>query len=372
MEMNTRLQVEHPVTEMLTGLDLVEWQLRIARGEPLPLTQEEVRLNGHAIEVRLCAEDAHYTPHTGEVLHFAPPPCGAALRFDHALERGLVVSPHYDAMLGKLIAHASTRDLAIDRLVHALADTVVLGLPTNREFLAACLDHSVFRSGEATIPFLQQHGDGVRAVLKQIADARTVAGALAVTYAGTAPAQALPCPYPRALRLGRGEVVSTLSVQELGDGRVRVRTGDGSDSTATVHAPRAGRQHIVLDGVSCEVHALRVNEQRWHVQVSGGAGRHAGEAWIDDLSHTAATAGGARAQALELRAPFNGKLLGVHVQPGQAVIKGDALLVIESMKLEHTLAAPRDAVVAEVHVQLGQQLAPGQVLVCFEPAEGLP
>jgi geranyl-CoA carboxylase alpha subunit len=154
MEMNTRLQVEHPVTEMLTGLDLVEWQLRIARGESLPLTQEQVRLDGHAIEVRLCAEDEHFTPHTGEVLYFEAPPCGAPVRFDHALERGAVVTPHYDAMLGKLIARAPTRDQAIDRLTHALANTVVLGLPTNRGFLASCLDHPVFRAGNATIPFL--------------------------------------------------------------------------------------------------------------------------------------------------------------------------------------------------------------------------
>jgi geranyl-CoA carboxylase alpha subunit len=366
MEMNTRLQVEHPVTEMLTGLDLVAWQLRIARGEPLPLTQDQVRLDGHAIEVRLCAEDAHYTPHTGEVLQFEPPACGPDLRFDHALERGAAVTPHYDAMLGKLIAHAPTRDQAIDRLTHALADTVVLGLPTNRAFLAACLKHAVFRAGDATIPFLQQHGDGVRAALVEAANARALAASLAVAFSGGAPAQGLPCPYPRALRLGLGEEVSVLSVQELGDGRVRVWTADGGDSAATVHAPRAGGQHIVLDGVSCEVHALRVNPQRWHVQVSGGAGRDACEAWIDDLSHTASTAGGASAQTQELRAPFNGKLLSVHVRPGQVVVRGEALLVIESMKLEHTLAAPRDAVVAEVCVQVDQQLAPGQLLLRFE------
>jgi geranyl-CoA carboxylase alpha subunit len=367
MEMNTRLQVEHPVTEMLTGLDLVEWQLRIARGESLPLTQEQVRLDGHAIEVRLCAEDEHFTPHTGEVLHFEAPPCGAPVRFDHALERGAVVTPHYDAMLGKLIAHAPTRDQAIDRLTHALADTVVLGLPTNRGFLAACLDHPVFRAGKATIPFLQQHGDDVRAALNEASVTREIVGALAVTFAGTAPAQGLACPYPRSLRLAWGDEIRAFSVQELGAGQVRVRTVDGGDSTATVHGPHAGRQRIVLDGVSGEVHAVRVGEQRWHVQVSAGNAGQTSEAWIDDLSHTAATAGGAGAQTPELRAPFNGKLLGVHVRPGQTVAKGETLLVIESMKLEHSVAAPRDAVVAEVLVQPGQQVAPGQVLLRFQP-----
>ena len=115
MEMNTRLQVEHPVTEAVTGLDLVEWQLRVAQGEPLPLTQEQLRFQGHAIEVRLCAEDEHFTPHTGTVLHFLPPPLGegrggGSIRFDHALFQGLEVPPFYDSMLGKLIVHAPTRD----------------------------------------------------------------------------------------------------------------------------------------------------------------------------------------------------------------------------------------------------------------------
>ena len=120
MEMNTRLQVEHPVTEMLTGLDLVEWQLKIARGEPLPLSQDQVRLQGHAIEVRLCAEDERFTPHAGTVQRFAAPPLSEGLRFDHALEDGTVVTPHYDALLGKLIAHAPTRAEAIGRLAQAL------------------------------------------------------------------------------------------------------------------------------------------------------------------------------------------------------------------------------------------------------------
>ena len=156
MEMNTRLQVEHPVTELLTGLDLVEWQLRIARGESLPLAQADVRLQGHAIEVRLCAEDEHFTPQTGTVLAFAAP---GGLRFDHALHAGAVVTPHYDAMLGKLIAHAPTRAEAIDRLRTGLDQTAVLGLPTNRAFLAACLQHPVFRAGEALIPFLAEQAD---------------------------------------------------------------------------------------------------------------------------------------------------------------------------------------------------------------------
>src|SRR5258706_6112521 len=156
MEMNTRLQVEHPVTEALTGFDLVEWQLRVARGEPLPVTQPEVLLQGHAIEVRLCAEDDRFTPHAGTVQRFEAP---SSVRVDHALRDGAVVSVHYDSMLGKLVAHAATRDEAIDRLGAALEQTVVLGLPTNRAFLAECLRDPVFRTGDALIPFLGTQGD---------------------------------------------------------------------------------------------------------------------------------------------------------------------------------------------------------------------
>ncbi|TNF62574.1 MAG: carbamoyl-phosphate synthase large subunit, partial [Burkholderiales bacterium] len=190
MEMNTRLQVEHPVTEMLTGLDLVEWQLRVARGEPLPLRQEQVSLRGHAIEVRLCAEDEHFIPHTGTVRRFAEPRPAAGLRFDHALEEGAVVTPHYDAMLGKLIAHAPTRAEAIDRLAQALDDTVLLGLPNNRTFLSACLRHPVFRAGEAAISFLAACGDALRASLAP-SEAAQVAAAVAACYRERLPTGAL-------------------------------------------------------------------------------------------------------------------------------------------------------------------------------------
>jgi geranyl-CoA carboxylase alpha subunit len=371
MEMNTRLQVEHPVTEMLTGLDLVEWQLRVARCEPLPLAQEQVRFHGHAIEVRLCAEDEHFNPHAGEVLRFEAPLPDAGLRFDHALASGLVVTPHYDAMLGKLIAHAPTRMDAIDRLTHALGQTAVLGLPTNRAFLAACLQHPLFRAGEATIPFLQHQADAVRETLRAQNEVVRIVAALAVLYAGSAPPQSLPCPYPRSLRLGWSETeVSNLTVQALGAGEVIVHTAEGGAHRATVQPASGGRQRITLDGLDWLARAVQVQAGRWQVQLGGGlgsAGAAAAELWLDDLSHVAAQAGAAGGQSQELRAPFNGKLLAVHAAVGQAVARGEALLVIESMKLEHSLAAPRDAVVAELLVQPGAQVAPGQLLLRFEP-----
>jgi acetyl/propionyl-CoA carboxylase alpha subunit len=153
MEMNTRLQVEHPVTEAITGFDLVEWQLRVAMGEPLPVKQEEVRFSGHAIEVRLCAEDPErgFLPQAGTLALWKP---SAAVRVDHALESGAVISPFYDSMIAKLIAHAPSRDEARTKLAAALDETSALGMPTNKDFLAAVLRDRNFANGEATTDFL--------------------------------------------------------------------------------------------------------------------------------------------------------------------------------------------------------------------------
>ncbi|MDP2416681.1 MAG: biotin carboxylase N-terminal domain-containing protein [Hydrogenophaga sp.] len=370
MEMNTRLQVEHPVTEMLTGLDLVEWQLRIARGEPLPLTQEQVRWQGHAIEVRLCAEDDNHTPHTGLVRHFSAPAASPGLRFDHALETGCTVTPLYDAMMGKLIAHAPTRAEAIDRLGHALAHTQVLGLPTNRAFLASCLQHPVFRAGGALIPFLAEHGAAVRAALQPTPEALVVA-ALAALYSNAAPAAALPSPYARSMRWRVGANTLALSVQETGGGAVRVGM-EQQTHVAQVHTLGAGMLRITLNGVGWQAHAVVLGPTggvpRWHVQVSGGslpAGQASQDLWLDDLSLAPRAAAGGAAAGRDLRAPFNGKLLALHAQVGDTVARGAPLLVIESMKLEHTLAAPRDGTVDSLHVAVGQQVAPGQLLVTF-------
>ncbi|WP_411877905.1 biotin carboxylase N-terminal domain-containing protein [Polaromonas sp. YR568] len=345
MEMNTRLQVEHPVTEAVTGLDLVEWQLRVAQGEALPLAQEEVVFTGHAIEVRLCAEDEDFTPHAGTVQRFRAP---SGIRFDHALFEGLVVSPHYDSMLGKLVVHAATRDQAVDQLIAALGRTEVLGLPTNRAFLAACLGHPVFRAGDALIPFLADHGAGLRASLKKAQEDALVPLALAALFPGAAD---LPCPFPKPLRLRhRGEVLE-LHVRERGQGRFEVEAGGQS------------RQMVMAD--AGEATAVRLKDavgqpaRRWHVQAGGV------DLFLEDASFEAASSGGVAASK-ELRAPFNGKVIAVHAVPGQAVRRGDTLLVIESMKLEHAVNAPHDAVLAAVMVEAGQQTAPGQVLLRFD------
>jgi geranyl-CoA carboxylase alpha subunit len=361
MEMNTRLQVEHPVTELLTGLDLVEWQLRIARGEPLPLAQNDVQLQGHAIEVRLCAEDEHFTPQTGTVQAFSAP---EGLRFDHALHVGAVVTPHYDSMLGKLIAHAPTRSEAIANLCAGLNQTTVLGLPTNRAFLAACLQHPTFAAGEALIPFLDEHADGLRQSLQTEGDARTVA-ALAVLYAHQTPAQAMPSPFTRPVRMGWGADAFSLNLQERGHGQVRIQTDGATHEASVQHS--AEQLHITLNG--CRWHARAVActgaVQRWHVQLQGP---ECLELWLTDQSHSAPSSGASAQAAQSLRAPFNGKLIALHVQEGQSVKQGDAVLVIESMKLEHILCAPRDAVVHGLSASVGQQVGPGQVLVQWKEA----
>jgi 3-methylcrotonyl-CoA carboxylase alpha subunit/geranyl-CoA carboxylase alpha subunit len=361
MEMNTRLQVEHPVTEMLTGLDLVELQLRIARSEPLPLAQADVLLQGHAIEVRLCAEDEHFTPQTGTVQAFAAP---EGLRFDHALHVGAVVSPHYDSMLGKLIAHAPTRSEAIDKLCAGLNQTTVLGLPTNRAFLVACLQHPMFAAGDALIPFLTEQADAVRQRIQATGDARTVA-VLTLLYAHQAPAAAMPNPFMRPVRMGLGNEVLSLSMQELGQGQVRIQMGDTTHEARIQHC--ADLLHITVDGRLWQARAVACTGavQRWHVQLQGP---ECVELWLSDQSHSAPSTGASAQAAQSLRAPFNGKLIALHVKEGQSVKQGATVLVIESMKLEHILCAPRDAVVHCLSASVGQQVGPGQVLVQWKDA----
>ncbi|MBI5279761.1 MAG: ATP-grasp domain-containing protein [Burkholderiales bacterium] len=327
MEMNTRLQVEHPVTEAVTGLDLVEWQLRVARGEPLPLAQHELRFEGHAIEVRLCAEDETFAPHTGTVRRFEAP---AGVRFDHAIYAGLEVSPHYDSMLGKLVAHAPTRMEAIARLASALDQAILLGLPTNRRLLAACLRHPVFVAGQALIPFLHEHGSALRAQL-QAEESAVVQAAAVSAFLPQGPAQALAVSFNRPLRVRHRNVLVAVDLREA-----EVR--------------ELSRSLSVREG------------NRFHIQ-QGRIDLFLEDATFDPPSGSPGSAG-----ANELRAPFNGKVIAVKAEAGATVAKGDPLVILESMKLEHSIAATRSGVVRTIHVQPGQQAATSQVLVTLEAA----
>ncbi|HEY0856255.1 MAG TPA: biotin carboxylase N-terminal domain-containing protein [Albitalea sp.] len=352
MEMNTRLQVEHPVTEALTGIDLVAWQLRVARGEPLPMTQQSgVVCRGHAIELRLCAEDEHFRPHAGTVQHFAAP---RGVRFDHALHAGAVVSPHYDSMLGKLIAYGADRAQAIGRLQTALADTVVLGVPTNRALLAECLADPVFRAGEALIPFLADRGELLRAgIAKQEAPWRALwVAALWCAQAKAAPSR-LAAPFARAMRLRHRGVVIEALVAELP--RQLQITLDGAVTVVQVDAEP---WRLTLDGIGHPLLIAATGPGAWHVQLAGC------DAFIADASFDAPAGAGANA-AQDVKAPFSGRIVALHAAAGQTVAAGETLLVIESMKLEHAIAAPRDTAVASVAVEHGQQVSAQQVLLRF-------
>jgi 3-methylcrotonyl-CoA carboxylase alpha subunit/geranyl-CoA carboxylase alpha subunit len=328
-------------------LDLVAWQLRVAAGQPLPLTQDEVRFSGHAVEVRLCAEDMDFTPHTGTVLAFQEPPgMGIALRFDHAIEPGLQVSPYYDAMLGKLIAHAPTRAQAISRLHDALAHTQLLGLPSNRLLLMACLAHPVFAAGQARIPFLAESGDEIRQALQKQEQTIVIPSGHWAVFGKNSALTSLRNPFHRPTRLRhRGQLI---------DLPERAQRSPVPDPDPGPHA--APVTSVRLPGAT--------PAPRWHVQLG------AVDVFIEDASFDPPQGTGADASlaATALRAPFNGKLVALDVAVGDALPKGAQLLVIESMKLAHSLLAPRALRVAQVHVSVGQQVVPGQLLLSFEPA----
>jgi 3-methylcrotonyl-CoA carboxylase alpha subunit/geranyl-CoA carboxylase alpha subunit len=338
MEMNTRLQVEHPVTEALTGFDLVEWQIRVAREEPLPVSQDEVRLTGHAIEVRLCAEDEHFTPHAGTVRRFVP---ARGVRVDHALHDGATVPPFYDSMIGKLIAHAPTREEAIVKLASALDQTVVLGLPTNRAFLAQCLRDPVFRRGEALIPFLVTHGDDIRSRLQAAEKALLPQWLRALWQSQSAhPGARLASPFNRPLRVRhRGRVVDATLKEQGTSVSIMV---DGNTVELDLHSPAQSAR--TPDG--------------WHLQIDGI------DTFVEDASFEPAASGNGNT-APTLKAPFSGKVVALHARAGQSVAAGEVLLVIESMKLEHAISAPRDAVVASLAVEPGQQVSSQQLLLSF-------
>jgi geranyl-CoA carboxylase alpha subunit len=355
MEMNTRLQVEHPVTEAVTGLDLVAWQLHVAQGETLPLTQEQVTFTGHAVEVRLCAEDAQYTPHSGMVVHFSEPPVGT--RFDHAICSGMTIAPYYDAMLGKLIAHAPTRQQAIEQLSTALTQTQLLGLPSNRSFLKAILQDAAFQAGQARIPYLVHKAESLRQRLQADEQGALLVAAVAVYFAGqTQPAEQLACPFAKSLRLQHLDTPHTLSLQEMGDGKVKLAY-NGVEHLGSYQADRQGESFVTVDGLQERVTAVQLADQRWHVQVGGV------DLWLEDRTLAAATTSAGTAGSAEVRAKFNGKVIAIQAEVGATVKRGDTLLVIESMKLEHAIAATQDSVVTSIEVALGQQATTGQILV---------
>ncbi|HXE23132.1 MAG TPA: biotin/lipoyl-containing protein, partial [Rhodoferax sp.] len=344
-----------------------EWQIRVARGEPLPLAQDQVQLHGHAIEVRLCAEDENYVPHAGRIVHFSQPAASsferAPLRFDHAIVAGGEVTPYYDAMLGKLIVHADTRAEAIDALIAALAQTEVLGLPTNRAFLMECLGDARYQNGEALISFLAEHGDALRTLLLE--KERTTHARYGLAAIFTVNHGGLPCAFAAPRRLmHRDAVVSALVRQRVGGLQIE---GDAPRSI-TVQPEPDGSLRCTEEGLSERVRAVAVPRgdggQRWHAQAGGV------DWWFDDLSFLPVAGAGNALAVTELKAPFNGRVVRIAAQPGQQLSAGEAAVVIESMKLEHSLSPRAGATVAEVLIEVGQQVSPGHVLLRFAVPAG--
>ena len=365
LEMNTRLQVEHPVTELVTGTDLVAWQLRVAEGEALPLAQRDLQLNGHAIEARLYAEDPArgFLPATGQVRALVLPD-PALVRFDHMLAPGLVVGAHYDPLLGKLIAHGEDREQARRKLLRALETLRVLGVQTNQAFLREVLEHEVFVAGEATTDFLDR---SFAAQPVPLPPGELAAAALLFATRQHDPRSELAgfsnCAglrFPLLLESAAERFALTLEPAGAA-GSYFVHHGPNAVPAALIElSVNAARMQI--DGAQLRADYSFADDGELFLQV-GTAVRA-----LRDVTHapTNASAGAAAASG-EARAPMDGAVVDVPVAAGERVTRGQTLAVLEAMKLELKVAADRDGVVAVVHVARGAQVKARQLLVELAP-----
>ena len=368
MEMNTRLQVEHPVTELVTGLDLVELQLRVARGEELPFAQHDVRIAGHAIEVRLCAEDPAdgFLPRSGRVLDWRPEPLA---RCDHAVAAGMEISPYYDSMLAKLVVHGTSRAEALDRLALALDRTVLLGVASNRSFLARVLRHPSFADGAAvSTAFIERHfpEDADRATVPDdlawslaawlsVAAAPESAAAPGASWRQWTNGLALPTPWRLAWQSHEREGRVALSSDAA-----RVEGCGAARQVLATPVPPACDGQAQVDGTSVAYRYAWFGRTLWlHLR----DGDFAFDCQRRQPRRPAADRG---ARMDEVRAAINGRVLEVCIAAGTDVAEGQRVLVLEAMKMEHALAAPRAGRVAKVEVEPGQQVSPGQLLLSYE------
>ena len=361
IEMNTRLQVEHPVTEEVTGLDLVAWQFQVAAGEKLPLAQAKVRFDGHAIEARVYAEDPEngFLPSTGPIVGLALP---ADIRVESGVEAGGEVTPFYDPMIAKLIAHAPTREAALDRLTNALDRTLVAGVRSNVAFLGALCRAPSFREGKVDTGFIDRNLAALGAVPHVPDRAAAALGVLTLlgregAEAGTSAAEESAEPNsPWAARDGfQLGGARSITVPILID-------GEGAD--ATVAYGRDGTS-VVIDGAApaADAKVFAADEDVFIL-------RHGRQTRLrlKDVSAAAAEAGGGDGA---IKAPMHGKVLELFVGAGDAVASGQRLAVIEAMKMEHTLRAPFSGVVADVAVGAGVQVVEGaKIMVIERAAEG--
>ncbi|MGW2718946.1 acetyl/propionyl/methylcrotonyl-CoA carboxylase subunit alpha [Streptomyces sp. NPDC001492] len=351
MEMNTRLQVEHPVTELITGLDLVEWQLRVAAGEQLPFKQGDITLTGHAIEARVCAEDPArgFLPSGGTVLRLREPQ-GDGIRTDSGLSEGTEVGSLYDPMLSKVIAYGPDRETAIRRLRAALAETVTLGVQTNAGFLRRLLAHPAVVAGELDTGLVEREVDGLvpTDVPEEVYEAAAAVRLKALEPRGEGWTD--PFSVPSGWRLGG-------TPKPVG---FHLRVQDPVE-----YVPR-GSHTVTEDTVSVTLDGVRHTFHR----AADWIGRD-GDAWhVRDHDPVAASLTGARhAGADSLTAPMPGTVTVVKVAVGDVVSAGQSLLVVEAMKMEHVISAPHAGTVAELDVTPGTTVAMDQVLAVITPAE---
>jgi geranyl-CoA carboxylase alpha subunit len=372
LEMNTRLQVEHAVTEAITGLDLVAWQLNVAAGEKLPLEQHQVVLDGHAIEARLYAEDPEngFLPQSGELIDWRPAG-GEGVRIDHGSATGRLVSPFYDPMLAKLIAHGGTREEARRRLIMALEDTVALGLKTNRSLLIAMLRHPAFAAGEVTTAFIDQYfptgGDTVRAAQPSSRILALAAVLLFEARARSAPgdAGAAQCwsstgvaVWPLQLRLG--DAHHAVSVTAEGAKGYLIAIGGERVEVAIVHRDD-GVVRFDISGVQQSTRFV-VQDDALYLDLDGDI--------FEARDTTLAPAGSNRsAGSLRLLAPMNGVIVNVLAKPDDPVAKGQCVVVLEAMKMQHEIVAERDGTIDKVLVKPGDQVATRQILAELKPGQ---
>lgn len=375
LEMNTRLQVEHPVTEAITGLDLVEWQIRIAAGEPLPLAQDEIRCTGHAIEARITAERAEegFRPDTGRIRLWHAP---EGLRLDSGVTAGSTVSPHYDSLLAKLIAHAPDRAGAVRRLATGLDEMAVLGLGTVRPFLADSLRQPAFTEGRATTLFIRETWpEGWRPEPCDAASRNAVAAAIWLAeragprasgpwgslggFRLLAPAGPVATAHLAVMAEG-GEALLRV---ESHDGFLRIRDGDATHEVAVTGSGR-GAWSVVIDGARSR--AFAALDPAGLFLAHGGFEGHVGLSLAVERAAAARSGGSEGGDAV--RAAMPGTLSALHVAPGDHVEAGQVVAVLESMKLFIELKSPATGIVSKLGARAGATVAAGDVLVAIEPA----
>ena len=361
MEMNTRLQVEHPVTEAITGLDLVELQLRVASGEPLGLRQENIQFFGHAIEVRLCSEDAahDFMPQSGRMAVWQMPD---GLRVEHALRSGSEIPPFYDSMIAKLISHGATRDEARRRLVHGIEQTAAFGVTTNQAFLSACLRHAEFAAGRATTAFIGQNRGDLLAPRKA---ARSDAAFAALLLYATDPfappwqsGRSLAATFLRPARVELDDALYDIEIMVERDGGYAARL-DGTEYRFEID--ELGREAIRFrsDGLSGSARFFREGDRlyilRQGITVS-----------VRDVTMSAPAAVGASSSDGRIRAAMNGRVVAVLVKEGEPIAAGQPVITLEAMKMEHVHSAPISGTISVVQVIEGDQVMTGRIMVEIE------